>query len=1165
LESRLKNADLRDPFYEALVEVSPAATVTLDADGVVTSWNPAAEKLFGYSREEAVGHSLDELVARTPELQAEASRYNERASREGRVSSVTRRTRKDGTLVDVEVAAAPVRADGRPIGHLAIYHDISEQKRAEEERRRAENRYLDLIERLPLAVYRSSSRSAPARRAASIDRLDDVSSNVYMSPQLESVLGYSVEEWKSDEELFFKVVHPDDRERVLAEHVRTRETGEELRAEYRMVAKDGTVRWFLDQATVVPDEETGRPAFHHGFLLDISERKELEEALRVAEKRYRDLVEALPLALYIDEPTPEAPSQYMSPQIEKLLGYPAEDWRIEGTFPNALHPEDRDRVLADHERAFATGQSRWAFEYRVIAKDGRTVWIRDEAVVVKDDEGIPLYVLGFMMDITERRLAEQALHESEGELRRQKQYFESLVEISPTAVVTMDLGERVTAWNPAAERLFGWTEAEAVGRRIQDLVLGTAEQDEEGVAVSETAFAEGSAQLITRRTRRDGSLVDVEVLMVPLVVGGEPIGSYAIYHDIGELQRARQEAEAATHAKSAFLATMSHEIRTPMNAVIGMTELLLDTELDQEQRDFADVIRSSGEGLLRVIDDVLDYSKIESGRLELEHRPFDLRECTESALDVVAARAADKDLELACLIDSDVPPELMGDETRLRQVLINLVSNAVKFTDEGEVVVSVDCEASGPAGYRLHVAVRDTGIGIPEERMSQLFQSFSQGDASTTRRFGGTGLGLAISKRLSDLMGGSMWAESTPGEGSTFHFIFVTEEAPVPAPPHAGGDKPQLHGKRLLVVDDNATNREIMVRQAESWGMLIEETGAPTEALDWLKRGDPFDVAILDMQMPEMDGLALARAIREQPAGRELPLVLLTSLGRKERTRPSREFVVSLTKPVKASQLYEALVGILAERPTEEARPAEEEVAPADGMRILIVEDNVLNQKLALGLLAKLGYEGEVVGTGVEALEALDRKKYDVVLMDVQMPGIDGLEATRRIRQRRPHGPPRIVAMTANALQEDREACFAAGMDDYLAKPIRIEQLDEALEWRRPAGAAAEEAPALDRGTLHELRAQFGDEATVDELIETFLRDAPQLIAALRADSPEEVRRAAHTLKANARTLGAGELGRLSEELEELARVDALDRDGERVARVEAEYARVERALRTVQ
>jgi CheY-like chemotaxis protein len=496
-------------------------------------------------------------------------------------------------------------------------------------------------------------------------------------------------------------------------------------------------------------------------------------------------------------------------------------------------------------------------------------------------------------------------------------------------------------------------------------------------------------------------------------------------------------------------------------------------------------------------------------------------------------------------------------------VLINLLSNAVKFTDEGEVVVSVRRDASGPARDRLHVAVRDTGIGIPEERLDQLFESFSQLDASTTRRYGGTGLGLAISKRLSELMGGSMWAESILGQGSTFHFTFVTEEASVPAPRYAGSDQPQLQGKRLLVVDDNATNREILVRQAESWGMHTRATGVPTEALDWLERGDAFDVALLDMQMPEMDGLALARAIRKHPAGRALPLVLLTSLGRKERIRHSREFVVSLTKPVKASQLYTALVGILAERPSEETPPAEERVAPVGGLRILIAEDNVLNQKLALGLLAKLGYEAEVVETGVAALEALDRKRYDVVLMDVQMPELDGLEATRRIRQRSPHGPPRIVAMTANALQEDRDACFAAGMDDYLAKPIRIEQLAAALEERPRSAPAPEEAPALDRATLHQLRAEFGDKGIVDELVETFLRNAPQLIAALRADGTEEVRRAAHTLKTNARTLGAGELGRLSEELEEHARAGALYGSAERVARVEAEYARVERALRS--
>jgi PAS domain S-box-containing protein len=1150
LEAHLQPADL-GPYYLALLEVSQVATVTQDLDSTVTSWSPAAQRIFGYLSEEAVGRKLDELVAATPELQAEAIRLSERVARQGRTRSVTRRTRKDGTLVDVEVVAAPVLADGEAVGYITMYHDLSEQRRAEEARRRAENRYLDLIERLPLTVY--------------IDRIDEVSSNVYTSPQLESVLGYTVEEWTSDDELFVKVLHPDDRERVLAAHFRTRDTGEPFRMEYRMIAKDGTVRWFLDQASVVTDEQTGLPAYHHGFLLDITERKELEEALRAAEKRYRHLVEELPLAVYIDEPTPEAASYYVSPQIEEMFGYPAEDWLTDPElFPKLLHPEDRERVLADHQRVFDAGQSRWQFEYRLIARGGRTVWVRDEAVIVKDEQK-PLYVQGFLVDITERRLAEQALRESEEQLRRQKQYFQSLVEISPTAVVTLDLEERVTSWNPAAEQLFGWNEREAVGRKIGDLVLGTAELREEGVAVTETASQAGSAHLPTRRSRKDGSLVDVEVLMVPLAVGGRPSGFYVIYHDIGELQRARQEAEAATQAKSIFLATMSHEIRTPMNAVIGMTELLLDTELDQEQRGFAEVIRTSGDALLRVIDDVLDFSKIESGKLVLERRPFELRECVESVLELVAARAAGKELELGCLIDSDVPPEITGDATRLRQVLINLVSNAVKFTEQGEVVVSVRRAGSERGGHRLHVAVRDTGIGIPEGRMDQLFQSFSQVDASTSRRFGGTGLGLAISKRLSELMGGTMWAESAPGHGSTFHFTFVAEEAPVPAPPHAGGEQPQLRGKRLLVVDDNATNREIVVRHARSWGMLSWATGQPGEALSWVQRGNRFDIAILDMQMPEMDGLALAGRIRELPTGRTLPLVLLSSLGRKERGHGAREFAVTVTKPVRASQLYDALVGILAQGIEEpervealaKAAPGAEGAPTQSGLRILVAEDNAVNQKLALGMLEKLGHEADVVANGLEALEAVEGGSYDVVLMDVQMPEVDGLEAARRIRRRRPHGPPRIIAMTANALQEDREACFAAGMDQYLAKPIRLAQLAEALTGGEPV---TERAPPLDSGVLDALREQFGDEAFVRDLVDTFLHEAPALVADLRSGSAENARRAAHTLKTNARTLGAAELGRLCEELEQLG-TDG-EAAGELVARTDAEYARVESALR---
>ena len=404
------------------------------------------------------------------------------------------------------------------------------------------------------------------------------------------------------------------------------------------------------------------------------------------------------------------------------------------------------------------------------------------------------------------------------EVERQREHFESLVEISPVAVVVMDAEERVNGWNPAAAELFGHSADEAVGRQIDDLVFGDGIRDE-GRDITREALAEGRAQRITRRRRKDGTAVDVELMLVPLTVDEARVGFLGIYHDITELQRARDEAEAATQAKSAFLATMSHEIRTPMNAVIGMTGLLLGTELTAEQREFAEVVRSSGDALLHVIDDILDYSKIEAGKLELEREPVDLRECVEGALDIVAPRAWEKQIELGCLIDEDAPAGIVGDAGRLRQVLLNLLSNAVKFTEEGEVVVDVDAEPTGASSYRLALAVRDTGIGIPPDRMDALFESFSQVDASTTRRYGGTGLGLAISKRLVELMGGTMRVESEVNKGSTFRIELDVDAAEVPARLADQGALPQLAGKRILVVDDNATNREIVARHARSWNM----------------------------------------------------------------------------------------------------------------------------------------------------------------------------------------------------------------------------------------------------------------------------------------------------------------------------------------------------------
>ncbi|MEO6053658.1 MAG: response regulator, partial [Chthoniobacterales bacterium] len=682
--------------------------------------------------------------------------------------------------------------------------------------------------------------------------------------------------------------------------------------------------------------------------------------------------------------------------------------------------------------------------------------------------------------MTERESIQNRLLESEERLRM------VLSAATGVSVITGDNNGLITYYSPGAEKILGYTAKEMVGNMTPAQFHDMDEVKARGAELSRELGrkVEGFNVFVTKPLNegierrewtyicKDGTHKKVELSVTVLrSTNNEVTGFLGTAIDITErknLEQAKRaaaellternkqleivtaQAQAHARAKAEFLSNMSHEIRTPLNAIIGMSELLLDVAVEQRQREYAETIRTSGDALLSLINDILDFSKIEAGQLEIEHIPVDLHECVESALDLVSAQATKKTLDLLYWIEPSVPAFILGDVTRLRQVLVNLVMNGVKFTERGEIFVRISKVIGASGEDLLHVSVHDTGVGIPADRQNRLFQAFSQVDASTTRRYGGTGLGLAICHRLVTLMKGRIWVESLPGKGANFQFEFPLEAAMVTAPRvYQQGGSSELSGLRVLIVDDNETNRWIFQTQTTAWGMQARSTGKPLEALEWIERGDPFDLAILDAEMPNMDGYELAQKIRMHHISRKLPILILTSKGDHRHDLEKLGIKAHLTKPVKVAALYEEvgslLLGRRILRRADIAR-TKNLLSAECPLKILIAEDNPINQRVVTLLLERLGYRSEAVGNGLEVITAVQRSSFDIILMDVQMPEMDGLHAARELCHLYPDGGrPYIIALTADAEEGDREECLAAGMDDYLSKPVRSNKLAEIL------------------------------------------------------------------------------------------------------------------------
>ncbi|MBC8353407.1 MAG: response regulator [Planctomycetes bacterium] len=976
----------------------------------------------------------------------------------------------------------------------------------------------------------------------------------YLNQTGEQLFGRSFQSLEKTPTWWSDVVHLDDHDSFIAS------LATELPSEVtvRIVRPDGTSVTVRQHVQHVTSAGTGTETL--AIVMQADGATDSERALREAEASYHALIDSLPLCMLIkdrDGKRTLANRSYLElheKTLEEVVGKTDKD---------LLPHELAEKYSRDDREVMRTGAILLGKEeYRT--EGGKKLWIERIKCPLRDADGRITGIQLLFWDITEKRQAEEALD-------KERYLLQTLLETIPDAIYFKDRESRFLRISQSMAEKFGLKDpSEAIGKTDADIFT---EEHAQQARADELAIMESGRPLVAsveKETWPDREDTWCSSTKMPLQNSSqETVGTFGISRDITDLKRAQDElreardaADAANRAKSEFVANMSHEIRTPMNGIIGMAELLVDTSLTREQTDYLGMIRQSADSLLRLLNDILDFSKIEAGKLELETLPFNLSDCVGKTTQTLAVRGAEKGLELACRIAPELPERIIGDPGRVRQMIVNLVGNAIKFTEKGEVVVEVTEASRSNGNIRLHFAVKDTGVGIPPDKQQSVFEAFTQADASTTRRFGGTGLGLAISSQLVRMMKGEIWIESAVGKGTTFHFTSefeIADDQPAPS----SFERSSLAGLPVLVVDDNQTNRRILEEMLKSWSLAPKVTESGVEALTEMQRAanesEPYRLVLLDCMMPGMDGFSLAQLITGNIALAHPTIVMISSAARPGDARRCREIGISryMTKPVIKSELLDAILEALDERGgesiIEEPITAIEPSGPA--LRVLLAEDGLVNQRVAVGFLERAGHHVTVAENGAVAIRCWEDQPFDVILMDVQMPIMDGLEATAVIRERESASGKRtpIIAMTAAAMKGDRERCLDVGMDDYVSKPIAPDAMFATMAKHVDRLTASDSAtsvePTIDPSGIVDFDTALdrvpGGLEVLQDLAKIFLMECPKLVKDLHQgladENAEATQRAAHTLKGAARILCAGRLSVVAADLEHLAKDKHLE------------------------